>query len=1280
MSSRPHLQPHEDRAVRNWLRAKHALATSAGESGESGSVARGLLALRDVDAFLEEVMCEHLPFEAALEEMPPRTDEETRAALRVWAEGKKQRAEEVTVAKAADVHELEAFVNEVMHDENLPPAPEDSKSPAVPDPLFHTHPAEMVRWRQLLLKMQNGTATHADNIEAEKLSALLFPEEHAQSLTRGAHDPRPGAEPAPEPEPSVTERAAPTAVTAGSLATQQKAQQDSVSAALGEEIQMMDIDSRRELLRVVQNARALATRNHSQRLMTEYLRGLGKHDNEVYDVISSEFDDAKTFDLVMFRGTDFVSNAITKISRNRGSDFFSHVGLVLKPPLVPHGGHYWKHGRSIDRTGELGNFPFVQLNLSVETHGSNKGSNPWHGWRRGGSDGCNRTLHAVVLKCKRLPNRRDDIGVQDCPYVRLVLEPYGDVNAAVPPNESMVDDDPSADANSPVRETLAQARTRVGRSRTADGSLRLASESVYKDGLQRGNPVQTAVVWNTGANPTFNSSMCLPIPRVARGAGRARARKPLRLRVEVWDHDNNGPDDLVAEGYVNLESKFLMGALSTPAGKDMWVRLEVAESSNCSGARQLAVRNRVHMPRKLGPISVQRDEQRQHQKADARPVDWKPWSESDGRGIDREEFHMQGELLMAPLGRQYAALYKEEMPHLGCKTRCYRSLFTWQYFCFLAMIIAAMIANYVLLFVQYDKLFSDTSFDFTGLQAMYIDISSFVGLAGENNATALTNSTNSGLRTRCDDHMSEADCLYYFRMTFYIQVADWFFTAVYLFDLVLRLYCLKFAEWVQVKYHYLDLALVSLDAGFIALQYEGTHVKYAQVLRSVRLLRIVTLYTMYHRIQVYRTRQWRLRTVTVNHDSDGTVQISWDHRHSGEDRRTRGPFVIDHRIDPRNFDAARQQFVPAATASPAKPLSRGEHIKHLLHQSEHCFVIPVIDPRNSKRRLYLAFDACKADVQDGWIQGINKVYQNVAKANHMVRPEDHLIHHMKFVEMFMSPQTISTDYTHSYRELMHRDQLAAEAADQLRGDRPKELFAHVLAEISSSLPRITLTSTSDGARAEFSLQENDVYGKKIPYLWESAVSGRIAGVYRTSRVMDEETGRGALGVQVRNLREAIEDYDGEVCLLRFHATWEGEKVDFDDPIEQEWLQREITRIHELYYLRAYTCNCFLCLATLMPQCQGCAKWVSTLCTTICCGNKYLRSDAVKCSQLVANIYQAVGFMDPAIDPSEILPIDFLPKGLREADESTGDGGAGTLLKDVAAAQREASVRAQHSAP
>ena len=107
-------------------------------------------------------------------------------ALRVWAQGKQQLAAEVTVAKAADASELEAFVNEVMHEGDLPVTPEDGVPPTPPDPLFHTHPQQMLRWRQLLIKMQQGTATHADNIEAERLSAVLFPEEHAQSLRADA--------------------------------------------------------------------------------------------------------------------------------------------------------------------------------------------------------------------------------------------------------------------------------------------------------------------------------------------------------------------------------------------------------------------------------------------------------------------------------------------------------------------------------------------------------------------------------------------------------------------------------------------------------------------------------------------------------------------------------------------------------------------------------------------------------------------------------------------------------------------------------------------------------------------------------------------------------------------------------------------------------------------------------------------------------------------------------------------------------------------------------------
>ena len=90
-----------------------------------------------------------------------------------------------------------------------------------------------------------------------------------------------------------------------------------------------------------------APRNHSQ-LMSEYLRKLGKDDNSKYDILSGELASAKTFDIVMFRGTDFVSGAITRVSRSHGSDFFSHCGIVIKPPLIPRGGHYLKSAGGID--------------------------------------------------------------------------------------------------------------------------------------------------------------------------------------------------------------------------------------------------------------------------------------------------------------------------------------------------------------------------------------------------------------------------------------------------------------------------------------------------------------------------------------------------------------------------------------------------------------------------------------------------------------------------------------------------------------------------------------------------------------------------------------------------------------------------------------------------------------------------------------------------------------------------------------------------------------------
>ena len=102
--------------------------------------------------------------------------------------------------------------------------------------------------------------------------------------------------------------------------------------------------------------------------------------------------------------------------------------------------------------------------------------------------------------------------------------------------------------------------------------------------------------------------------------------------------------------------------------------------------------------------------------------------------------------------------------------------------------------------------------------------------------------------------------------------------------------------WLRVKYHYLDVLLVAIDTCFIYLQYRGVHVKYAQALRSCRLLRVVTLYTLYRRIKVYESRKWRLHAVTIRPAADGQIELRWDHCLPGEDRRQKGPFLLDHRV------------------------------------------------------------------------------------------------------------------------------------------------------------------------------------------------------------------------------------------------------------------------------------------------------------------------------------------------------------------------------------------------
>ena len=63
---------------------------------------------------------------------------------------------------------------------------------------------------------------------------------------------------------------------------------------------------------------------------------MGTDDDGDFDTLLHSLDSAKTFDILMFRGSDFVSDANARVSKGHGADFFSHVGMVVntKPRLA----------------------------------------------------------------------------------------------------------------------------------------------------------------------------------------------------------------------------------------------------------------------------------------------------------------------------------------------------------------------------------------------------------------------------------------------------------------------------------------------------------------------------------------------------------------------------------------------------------------------------------------------------------------------------------------------------------------------------------------------------------------------------------------------------------------------------------------------------------------------------------------------------------------------------------------------------------------------------------
>jgi hypothetical protein len=207
-------------------------------------------------------------------------------------------------------------------------------------------------------------------------------------------------------------------------------------------------------------------------------------------------------------------------------------------------------------------------------------------------------------------------------------------------------------------------------------------------------------------------------------------------------------------------------------------------------------------------------------------------------------------------------------------------------------------------------------------------------------------------------------------------------------------------------------------------------------------------------------------------------------------------------------------------------------------------LIPVVD--TSKNVIYLQFDALQTDIRDMWIDKINALYRKRAhkELSEAVEPVDH--HQWQATNLLQQRRGLQTEKLASSKDMLNREDSAVH-------------------------------STSHGVVAEFKLKEYDPQtGKPIPYIWESSISGTIAGFYKTSGVLDEESHRGALGVQIRPLREVLSDYDGEICMLRLKANWKGDTFDWDDPHVVEYLQQQITRMHELYYRRSCAPSTILC--------------------------------------------------------------------------------------------------------
>jgi len=150
------------------------------------------------------------------------------------------------------------------------------------------------------------------------------------------------------------------------------------------------------------------------------------------------------------------------------------------------------------------------------------------------------------------------------------------------------------------------------------------------------------------------------------------------------------------------------------------------------------------------------------------------------------------------------------------------------------------------------------------------------------------------------------------------------------------------------------------------------------------------------------------------------------------------------------------------------------------------------------------------------------------------------------------------------------------------------------------------------------------------FVWESTISGQ-EGFGDSSHILDAETGKGVLGVQIRPLRELMRTSTTKTPIAwakLINNPFARREREQDKYYEARIKKTKdvLETIHRDYFLRPYQMNC--------------CKLLTALCCCCCnCFCKGCSRDKVICSQFVIVVYQRVGLIEAKVDASEMVPVD-----------------------------------------